>query len=69
MNTSQQSERKFKSSFIDQNNLDWRFYESYNTSVDFNSVENVFKCLSNYKLNKDIILRRTKLVKNVSKIL
>ena len=64
---SQQSERKFKSSFIDQNNLDWRFYESYNTSVDFNSVENVFKCLFNYKLNKDIILRRTKLVKKCFK--
>lgn len=62
-----QSERKFISSFIDKSNLDWRFYESYNTSVDFNSVENIFKCLSNYKLNKDTILRRTKLFKKYFK--
>ena len=45
-----QSERKYKSTFKDRTNADWRFYESLNTSVDFNSVENIFNCLSNYDL-------------------
>ena len=35
--------------------------------MDFNSVENIYQCLSNYKLNKNIILRRTKLVKRCFK--
>jgi putative PLP-dependent aminotransferase (TIGR04422 family) len=58
-----QSERKFISSFKDNNNFDWRFYESLNTSVDFNSVENVFNCLENFNLNLNTILRRQHLIK------
>ena len=58
-----QSKRKFISSFINKDNLDWRYYESFNISMDFNSVENIYQCLPNYDLNKNIILRRTKLVK------
>ena len=62
-----QSKRKYKSSFIDKNNFDWRFYESHNTFVDYNSVQNVFNCLPNYKLNRNIIMKRQKLVKSYFK--
>lgn len=62
-----QSERKYKSTFKDQTNFDWRFYESLNTSVDFNSVENIFNCLSNYDLNLNTIIRRQNLIKKYFK--
>jgi len=62
-----QSERKFRSTFIDKDNFDWRFYESYNTSIDYNSVQNIFNCLSNFELNRNIILKRQNLIKKYFK--
>jgi len=58
-----QSKRKFISAFKNKKNADWRFYESLNYSVDYNSVENIFRCLPNYKLNFDTIVRRERLIK------
>ena len=55
-----QSMRKYRSSFIDKNNFDWRFYESHNTYIDYNSAQNIFNCLSNFELNKNVILNRRK---------
>ena len=58
-----QSLRKFISAFKDNKNADWRFYESLNHSLDYNSVENIYGCLPNYKINLRTIIRREKLIK------
>lgn len=64
-----QSLRKFISAFKDKKNADWRFYEFLNHSLDYNSVENIYRCLPNYKLNLNTIIRREKLIKtNFKKI-
>ncbi len=62
-----QSLRKYISAFKNKANVDWRLYESLNTSVDYNSVENIFKCLSNYSLNFNTIKRRENLIKKYYK--
>lgn len=62
-----QSKKKFISSFVDKKNVDWRIHESYNYSLDYNSVECVYNCLSNFHFNKNLIIERQNQLKRVFK--
>lgn len=64
-----QSKKKYFSTFIDSENFDWRYYESLNSFVDYNAVENIFKCINNFDVNLKIIKDRQRIVKNYFNII
>lgn len=53
-----QSLRKYECLLMKKNNFDWHYHESFNISVDENTVINVYDNLKNFYLNKKIITKR-----------
>jgi len=58
-----QTLKKYNSIFINKSNQDWRYYESFNHSVDPIGVNNIYECLKNFKINIDVIKKRKKIIK------
>ncbi len=46
----------------------WLYHESWNTYLEKNSLVNIEKCLDNYDLNKNKIIRRLNIINKVFKI-
>jgi putative PLP-dependent aminotransferase (TIGR04422 family) len=42
----------------------WYYYESFNSSLEGNMVNNIYKCLKNFELNVEIIKARRETLKN-----
>ncbi len=57
-----QSKEKFKDTSIKRNFSTWLYHESWNTYMDSASLDNIISCLQNFKKNKEIILKRNKLI-------
>ena len=63
-----QSHQKFKD-FDKKNSLNtWLHYESWNTYLEYNSLENIQQCLKNYDTNKKVINSRINLLNKKLKL-
>ena len=58
-----QSQKKYETIFSKRKYSDWMYLESFNTSLEYNMVENIKKNLKNYEINKNIILNRRNFIK------
>lgn len=58
-----QSQKKYESIFSKRKYSDWMYLESFNTSLEYNMIENIKENLTNYEKNKNIILSRRNFIK------
>ena len=59
-----QSQKKYESIFSKSKYSDWMYLESFNTSLEYNMIENIKENLKNYEKNKNIILSRRNYIKD-----
>ncbi len=58
-----QSQKKYETIFSKRKYSDWMYLESFNTSLEYNMIENIKENLKNYEKNKNIILNRRNFIK------
>lgn len=62
-----QSFKKYNSFFNKKKHPDWMCSEVFNTSLESNMIENILDNLENFEKNKKIILKRKKIMRELSK--
>ena len=53
-----QAKERFDNFSKKQNFNTWLYYESWNTYTEYNSLINIERCLKNFDINKEIIIKR-----------
>ena len=62
-----QSQKKYETIFSKRKYSDWMYLESFNTSLEYNMIENIKENLKNYEKNKKTILKRKNILKDILK--
>ena len=63
-----QAKERFDNFSKKQNFNTWLYYESWNTYTEYNSLINIERCLKNFDINKEIIIKRLNFISQEMKI-